>query len=132
MDAARKKLRLETDDHDSSAGQRALMRAVLEDAILCLRGHGRPTRDRARLAAEAEHWVTSTDRRWPFSFESVCDVLGLEAGYLRRRLLHTGAARTPGADGREGGAGATAPDDDMVDALRRARNPGNQTTRELR
>lgn len=132
MNAARKKQQLVIYGRHSTASQCALMHAVLQDAILCLHGHAYPVRDRARLAAEAGHWVTSTDRRWPFSFENVCDVLGLDAGYLRRRLLRTVAAPQTAADGREGGAGATAPGDEMVRALRRVRLRGNQTTRALR
>ena len=114
----------------SSASQRALMQAVLQDAILCLRGHAYPVRDRARLAAEAEQWIRSTDRRWPFSFESVCDTLSLDPAYLRQQLLRMVAI--PTADSREGDTHRAAPVDNMVRALRRIRLRGNHTTRELR
>jgi hypothetical protein len=35
----------------------------------------------------AKAYLTSTDRTWPFTFENVCDALGLDAGSLRRRLI---------------------------------------------
>jgi|SRR5579862_1850651 len=32
-------------------------------------------------------YVASTDRSWPFSFENLCDALGLDATALRRELV---------------------------------------------
>jgi hypothetical protein len=32
-------------------------------------------------------YVASTDRSWPFSFENLCEALGLDAGALRRELV---------------------------------------------
>jgi hypothetical protein len=64
------------------------MRAVLEDALLCLQGHfismGRRGR---RLAQEAEAWFLSEDVHWPFAFVSICEVLGLEPVAVREALL---------------------------------------------
>jgi len=68
-----------------AAGERALMRAVLEDAIRCLVGELGPRHQRGALAAGA---------RWPFSFENVCDGLGLDAANLRCRLLRDAPAAT--------------------------------------
>ena len=51
---------------------------------------------RARLDALA--YVASTDRTWPFSFENLCDAVGLNAEWLRRRLQVPGA--TSVADAR--------------------------------
>src|SRR5258708_1103049 len=70
-----------------AASERALMRAVLEDAIRCLIGEVGPRHQRGALAAEARQWIETADPRWPFSFENVCDGLGLDAANLRRRLL---------------------------------------------
>ncbi|HLK11614.1 MAG TPA: hypothetical protein VKW76_09550 [Candidatus Binatia bacterium] len=68
-------------------GERRLMVAVLEDAIDVYRkrctAHDRRGRE---LFEEAEAWIESTDRRWLFSFENICDVLGIDADYLRRGL----------------------------------------------
>jgi len=75
-------------------GELALMRAVLHDAILCIGGHGRPMRDRDRLADDALRWVLSSDTTWIFSFESICDVLGIDSCRLRRRLVRHSQSRT--------------------------------------
>ncbi len=70
-----------------AAGERALMRAVLEDAVHCLAGEIGPVRERPQLAAEARAWVVGVDRQWPFSFENVCDTLGFDTDRMRSRLL---------------------------------------------
>jgi hypothetical protein len=68
-------------------GERRLMIAVLEDAVDVYRklAGARDSRRRA-LFEDAEAWLESNDRTWIFSFENICDVLGLDAGYLRRGL----------------------------------------------
>lgn len=64
-----------------------LMRAVLEDALRCFQKRlVRQGRRVQRLAREAEEWLFSDDARWPFSFVSICAVLGLEPEYIRRGL----------------------------------------------
>src|SRR5437867_2615014 len=88
-----------------AAGERTLMRAVLEDAIRCLVGEVGPRQQRGVLAAEAREWIEAADTRWPFSFENVCDGLGFEAANLRARLLRDAPAqalldaRQPGGRG---------------------------------
>src|SRR5262245_44844260 len=74
--------------NSDTSGPRALMLAVLEDAVRCI-GDGRRRRSfRARrLAAEAEAWVRCNRRDWPFSFVNICDVLGFDADSFRQRLL---------------------------------------------
>ena len=75
------------DDGDTS-GARALMLAILEDAMLCIERGRRRRHPRTRqLAAEAESWVRSDSRAWLFSFASICDVLGFDPDALRVRLL---------------------------------------------
>lgn len=65
----------------------ALMRAVLEDALLCLQGHFFSTGRRGRrLAQEAEAWFLSEDVHWPFAFISICEVLELEPVAVREAL----------------------------------------------
>lgn len=70
-----------------AAGERALMRSVLEDAIQCLRGSVGPARERGQLAAEARAWFLTEESRWPFSFENICEALDLSAARLRSQLL---------------------------------------------
>jgi hypothetical protein len=82
-------------------GERALMLAVLEDAIRCLEERRRSVRSEPRrLAREAEAWIRSDIER-PFSFVSVCDALDIPARELRAVLLAWRRAPrpTPGARG---------------------------------
>jgi hypothetical protein len=111
-------------DKDAGGGEgvRGLMRAVLLDAIMCMRGRVGQPQERARLISEARRWMMSTVRTWPFSFESICDVLGLSAPYLRRTLL-----RSVTSCAGEGPADAEAADD-MVRRLSVLRMRGNQIT----
>jgi hypothetical protein len=63
------------------------MRAVLVDAIDCFQNQMRDNTVRARtLGQEAEQWIFSDDDSWPFSFVSICGVLGLNVGYVRHGL----------------------------------------------
>ena len=70
-------------------GESALMCAVLDDAINCFQKQfvmdGRRVQ---RLAREAEEWISSNDRSWPFSFINICEALGLDPEYL-----HLGVTR---------------------------------------
>jgi hypothetical protein len=75
----------------------ALMRAVLEDAILCLLGRARRRRiDPRILAREAEHWIRINDWDTPFSFNNVCEALGLNYESARRTILDWEDKRTGG------------------------------------
>jgi hypothetical protein len=68
-------------------GERALLLAVLEDAIRCLQEHRRGARSEPRrLAREAEAWIRSDVER-PFSFVDVCEALDIPARELRAALL---------------------------------------------
>jgi hypothetical protein len=68
-------------------GERRLMLAVLEDAVSCFQKYAGATRPRGRrLFQEAEEWLLDADESWPFAFESICTVLGIDAGYFRERL----------------------------------------------
>jgi len=67
--------------------ERLLMFAVLEDGITSYLTHARARTRRGREAfAEVHDWVSSPDRRRLFAFETICDVLGIDAGSLRRAL----------------------------------------------
>ena len=69
------------------AGERRLLIAVLEDAVDVYRKQiGAKDAHGQQLFREAAEWIEATDRTWIFSFENVCDVLDLDAGYLRRGL----------------------------------------------
>ncbi len=68
-------------------GERRLMLAVLEDAVTCYHRFALARDERGRHEfAEARAWIESTDRDWPFSYENVCDVLGIDPAYIRDGL----------------------------------------------
>jgi hypothetical protein len=64
----------------------ALMYAVLEDAFVCFHKQFSTEQRLVRIAREAEEWFFSDDSHWLFSFVSVCDALGLEREYIRKKL----------------------------------------------
>ena len=68
-------------------GERRLMIAVLEDAVDVYRKlAGARDARRQQMFRDAEEWIESDERTWIFSFQNICDVLGIEAEYLRRGL----------------------------------------------
>lgn len=72
---------------DSEAGTKccpetALLCAVLENAFVCFQN-----RFDISEAQAAENWFFSDDARAIFSFVSVCAALGLEPGFIRKRLV---------------------------------------------
>ncbi|MBU6282984.1 hypothetical protein KGQ64_12135 [bacterium] len=69
-------------------GVRALMIAVLENAIACMEAARRSRNVKKRLrGAHAERWMRSTDTSYPFTFQSICDALSLDGDLVRRRIL---------------------------------------------
>jgi hypothetical protein len=78
--------------------ERELVLAMLEDAVLCFQKYLRSSKEKERrLFTEAEDWLFGDDREWPLSFLNVCDLLGLEPGYLRKGLSQW-KLKSPGAE----------------------------------
>ena len=69
--------------------ERRLMVAILEDAVSCLSTDLHRCNPRQRKQyEEAEAWVAADDEsEWIFSFKNICEVLGMNPGYLRRGLI---------------------------------------------
>ncbi|MBI4525539.1 MAG: hypothetical protein HY695_17205 [Deltaproteobacteria bacterium] len=67
--------------------EKMLLLAALKDAVRCYRKYVFAS-DRVRRARfrEAEAWLMDEDSSWPFSFENVCGVLGLEPTAIRGEL----------------------------------------------
>ena len=88
----------------AARGEERLMLAVLADALAGFQKHAfaRDTRGR-RVFREAEAWIHCRDRRWPFSFENICDVLSIDAGYVRWQL-YCWRGRQPAGRGRSIGS----------------------------
>jgi hypothetical protein len=85
---------------DRGAPERRLALAVLRTVLYdCQRGATRPgdagsrPNDR-RTFDRAMAYVMNRDRAWPYSFENLCETVGLDAGYLRRglRAVHQAGA----------------------------------------
>ena len=63
------------------------MIAVVQDAINCIEKYRFATGHRGRrLFGEVAQWIGAKDTDWPYSFESICHVLGLDANAVRHRL----------------------------------------------
>jgi hypothetical protein len=87
------------------------MLAVLNDALATYaRDAAVPDRRRHRLAADAEQWLFSDDRDWPFSFVNVCDALGIDVAWLRARVQRGSPATTAPPSAAAGAAGSTPPE----------------------
>jgi hypothetical protein len=66
----------------------AVLQTVVYDcgAAAAERADGRArVRDR-QAYRRAMAYVASCDRSWPYSFENLCDTIGVDAGYLRRGI----------------------------------------------
>jgi len=75
--------------HDDSAiaPVKRLMMAVLEDALRCFQNNSKARNGpRKRLFAEAEQWLCGETGDGPFSFDTVCETLGIEPEFLRGGL----------------------------------------------
>ena len=68
--------------------EKRLMLAVLQDAVECYQKYlvARRGKDK-NLFSEAEAWILERDHRAAFSFDNVCDSLGLAPNYVRAGLL---------------------------------------------
>jgi hypothetical protein len=65
-----------------------LMLAVLEDAVSCFTKNRYARHERGKRAFdEAKQWICDRDSDWPFSFENICEVLGLDPEYMRSGLV---------------------------------------------
>jgi hypothetical protein len=64
---------------------RRLMAAVLKTVLDDVRGPSRRASGH-RAHEQARAYVASTDRSWPFSFENVCEAIGIDADGVREQL----------------------------------------------
>jgi hypothetical protein len=70
--------------------EKLLIAAILEDAVLEYRKYSRPhDADGKKRFREVEEWIMRGGNDWIFSFDSVCDLLGLDADYVRRGVRDT-------------------------------------------
>jgi hypothetical protein len=71
---------------------RTMLAKALEDAVKNARGtltapdaHGRP-RFAAKIAAEAREWILTENHAPWVGFDWTCEALGIEPGYIRRKV----------------------------------------------
>ncbi len=70
--------------------EKMLMLAVLEDSVICFQKYISTQDEKGkRLLSEAEEWLLmeQNGEDWLFSFDNVCETLGLNPGYIREGLL---------------------------------------------
>ncbi len=80
------------------SGEERLMLAVLRDALGRFQKYAFASdRYHRRLFREANEWIHDRDRVWPFSFENICDVLGIDCDYVRAQLERWKGRRVNGA-----------------------------------
>jgi hypothetical protein len=71
-----------------SSGEHRLLIAIMQDAVECFQKHihARDSK-RRQLFIDAESWISSDDYAGTFSFNNVCDLLGMSPEYLRQGLI---------------------------------------------
>jgi len=71
----------------SLESEKLLMFAVLEDAVEgYMKYPNASTKKGQRRFREAEEWIDREDKLWLFSFDTICDALDIDPGYMRRGL----------------------------------------------
>jgi hypothetical protein len=84
-------------DESSIRPVKRLMLAVLEDALRSFQNNATAVAGpRRRLFDEAEEWLCGGAGEGPFSFETVCETLGIEPEFLRKGLLEWRAQQLAG------------------------------------
>ncbi len=74
-------------NRSAGGGERQLLLAVLADAVHCYRVHRTAvTKNEQQMFRESEEWIMSDDESSPFSFLNICQVLNIDAAYLRQGL----------------------------------------------
>ena len=68
--------------------EKSLMLAVLEDDVECFQKHLFAKTGKARaLFQDAENWILDDSEDQIFSFNTICETLGIGSDWLRRSLM---------------------------------------------
>jgi hypothetical protein len=74
-------------DSGISGGERRLMAAILSDGVEAYISHSISTHPKYKdKKSDAQDWVDTKDYAYVFSFDNVCNCLGIDADYLRLGL----------------------------------------------
>jgi hypothetical protein len=77
--------------------EKSLLVAILDDAVQEYRKYYRAhDAEGKRRFREVEEWVMHAGDGWTFSFDNICELLGLDPEYVRRGLRETPG--TPAAE----------------------------------
>lgn len=70
--------------------EKALIAAILEDAVHEYRKYNRAhdPKEKERFR-EVEEWIMHRGNDWIFSFDNICELLGLDPDYVRRGVRGT-------------------------------------------
>ena len=67
--------------------EHSLILAVLEDALSCFKDNiNAQNKKKKQQCQEAEAWIFNREAESYFSFEYICEVLGLDPGYIQKHL----------------------------------------------
>jgi len=65
----------------------AVLQTVMYDCgTVAKKANGRAGGQNRQAYAQAMAYVASRDRSWPYSFENLCETIGVDADLLRRQL----------------------------------------------
>jgi hypothetical protein len=68
--------------------EKRLMLAILEDAVNCFQENlSAESGKRKILFNDVEQWIRADGSDWVFSFDHICEALGLTPAYVRQGLL---------------------------------------------
>jgi hypothetical protein len=97
-----------SDRRRSRTPEHRLMMAIVHDALECIAKY-RFARDRhrRRLYDEARSWLLAPETDWPYSFEGICSVLGLDSDAVREHLGVAPAAGPRASDACDRAVSAT-------------------------
>jgi hypothetical protein len=74
-------------DNPETQAIKRLMFAVLADAVRCFQTYAdAQSRAGRRMFGEAEWWILDRNSEGPFTFEAICEALGIEPDCLRKGL----------------------------------------------
>jgi hypothetical protein len=65
--------------------EKKLAAAVLASALVEIRDHHGRRAHRSRVTGALD-WVRSDDHEWPYAFVRLCDLLNLDADWVRREV----------------------------------------------
>ncbi|HEY3302701.1 MAG TPA: hypothetical protein VGL70_04090 [Candidatus Binatia bacterium] len=69
------------------SGEQRLMLAILDNAVDSFAKYAGADDERGKeIFTETEAWLLEQNNDWIFSFENVCETLGIDASYLRAGL----------------------------------------------